>query len=372
VTREADTLLIYMEPAPYIVALLRNLRPLWGGRLDVRFLSPALTQQWKPELHPEDGFLPADRKSAIRAVRQMIASGKYSLVHLAGWGHPVLRAAMCAAWRRGIPVTVESDTPAGTGGGGWKGVIKALLYPWLFRIPARFLPAGSAQAANLRRYGVKDDRIRIAGMTVDVTHIRAFGAAFTAERRNAALARYGISEPGPRFLFLGRLEPHKGLDDLLAAFAVLGPQCPDALLLVAGSGSLGARIDALAAENPRVRALGRLSDEEVWEAYRLADIFVLPSHFEPWGLVVNEALASGLPVIVSARAGCVPDLVDGKDTGLIVPAGDPVALSQAMLSLAHAPERRRAMSGNAERLMQEWTLEAEAARVASAWREALT
>jgi glycosyltransferase involved in cell wall biosynthesis len=117
--------------------------------------------------------------------------------------------------------------------------------------------------------------------------------------------------------------------------------------------------------------VGRLSAERVWEAYLLSDIFVLPSHFEPWGLVVNEAMASGLPVIAADCVGCVDDLVEQERTGFIVPAHSPQDLFAAMKTLALDPDLRRRMGVKAKRLIADWTLENTANITVQAWQEAL-
>jgi glycosyltransferase involved in cell wall biosynthesis len=365
-------LLVYIEPAPYIVDFIRHLRARWKPEIETLFVSPALSQPWDHgETHAGDAFLPQTKWAAIKTLRRKLASKDFALVHLAGWGHPILLATLAMAKYYGVPATVESDTPPPAARGGWKALVKRLLYPPLFRLPAYFLPGGSRQRDYLRQYGVPETRLRIARMTVDVVRIKRFLAGFGDEERVSSSRRFGLPESGTRFLYLGRLEPHKGIDDLLAAFRLMRADRGDVFLIIAGSGSLAEKIVEAATKESSIFYLGRLSDNEVWEAYALADIVVLPSHFEPWGLVVNEALAAGRPVIVTDRAGCVPDLVAGKETGLIVPAGAPMSLSHAMKTLAADPTRRVALGRNAERLMDDWTLDGEAATTCSVWSAVL-
>ena len=130
-------------------------------------------------------------------------------------------------------------------------------------------------------------------------------------------------------------------------------------------------VEAAASREPSIRYAGRLSGDAVWEAYNVVDVFVLSSRFEPWGLVVNEAMAAGLPVIVSERVGCIDDLVRPEETGLIVAAHSPGTLLAAMEQMATQPETRRRMAAEAGRRIAGWTLENEAANVMTAWREAL-
>jgi glycosyltransferase involved in cell wall biosynthesis len=78
--------------------------------------------------------------------------------------------------------------------------------------------------------------------------------------------------------------------------------------------------------------------------YTLAEMLVFPTHSDPWGLVVNEALACGCPVIATEVAGCVADLVQDGHNGYVVPAGSPTALAQAMIQMMNKPELHQQMS----------------------------
>src|SRR5262249_18764882 len=142
-------------------------------------------------------------------------------------------------------------------------------------------------------------------------------------------------------------------------------------LVIAGDGSLGDWVKERASPATGVYYLGRLPVAQVWDAYAISDIFVLPSHFEPWGLVVNEAMASGLPVVVTDRVGCVDDLVQGMECGLIVPAESPKELFAALKVLATDADMRRRMSAQAKRVILDWTLENSAQTTVSAWQQAL-
>src|SRR5262249_3623602 len=94
----------------------------------------------------------------------------------------------------------------------------------------------------------------------------------------------------------------QGIQDLFDAYIRLRAQRNDVTLMIAGSGGLERFVRDAAASLRSVHYLGQLSGEQVWQAYAAADVFVLPSRREPWGLVVNEAMAAGLPVIVSENA----------------------------------------------------------------------
>jgi glycosyltransferase involved in cell wall biosynthesis len=366
-------LMVYIEPAPYIVGLIDKVRSTWGGRIDVAFVHEALTQAWGYELgHPRDSLLPSGPMKALRAIRQRLATHEYSLLHLAGWGHPVLFGALVLSASRGIPVIVETDTPLPHALSAWKRLAKAVLYRLLFRLPSMFLPAGSRQAAYLRHYRVQEHRIRTAQMTVDVRNMLSYSASLQPEVKVNVLRRYGIPEHRVRLLYVGRLQAEKGLHDLVRAFEKLRDHSHDVSLLIAGDGDLRTWVEQRASRKQNIYYLGRLAGENLWDTFSVSDIFVLPSHFENWGLVVNEAMACGLPVIVTDRVGCSDDLVRSGVTGLIVPAQSPESLFSAMKMLAFDDALRSRMGGEARRLIQAWTLENCARQTTAAWRLALS
>jgi len=167
---------------------------------------------------------------------------------------------------------------------------------------------------------------------------------------------------------MGRLEGYKGVEVLLSAFARAAKEENNLRLVIGGDGSLRPRVEAIAADaEHRVTYLGRLSGDDVWRAYLAADFLVLPSLFEPWGLVVNEAMACGLPVIVSDRVGCADDLVPHGETGLVIGAGHEIELASAIQQLARAEPDRCRMGLAAENLISKWTLCNEARNIISAW-----
>ena len=103
-----------------------------------------------------------------------------------------------------------------------------------------------------------------------------------------------------------------------------------------------------------VRLAGSRPWAELPAVYAAADLFVLPSRFEPWGAVVLEAMACGLPVIVSDKVGCAPDLVRPGENGWIVPAGDPDALAAALREALAEPEQLARMGGTSSRVSATW------------------
>ncbi|MGH6846053.1 MAG: glycosyltransferase family 4 protein [Methylocella sp.] len=367
--RKPRAFLLYVEPTPYIAGLIREIQHVWPGDLDVCYIAQNQSQEWKIDAKFSGGtILPVNRRRAIVQLwRSLGRLSRGDVVHLAGWGHPLLVAALLIGKLRGLRVFIESDTPAGQAAGGWKNFVKRVVYPPLFSMADHFFPSGKRQAAYLASYGVPNTKTTTAQMTVDVASIMRYVATAGDAARDALRARLGYADDIGAVLYLGRLEPIKGVSDLLEAFTEIVSRRGDVRLMIAGSGSLDFLVRDAAAVNPHIAYLGRLSGNEVLDAYVASDIVVAPSRFEPWGLVVNEAMACGRPVVGTDRVGCVDDLVTHGETGFIVPAEAPHALADALELLASNDRLREVMGVAATRRIASWTLQNEAAILVNCW-----
>ena len=366
-------LLIYIEPTSYLMPLWREIKLRAPGESRIIFLEENLTQDWgiNPQDDPAVEMLRGVRFSKFVRLLQLIGRRDLELVHLAGWGHPLLLAAMVAAWLRRIPVTMETDTPLPVGLPLWKKLVKRLLYPLLFKLPSVFLPGGSRQAAYLRHYGVTEDRIVVARMTVDVAAISRYVDGINEARRARIKQDLGLTDGTTVFLYVGRMETYKGVPELIKAFGRLPVDGTPTALLLVGDGSMRDMLVSAVADDARICWPGRLSGTALLDAYAAADVFVLASRFESWGLVVNEALAARLPVIATDRVGCVDDLVVQGETGLITPAESPDTLAAAMKILLSDRPLRDKMARNAGTHIAGWTLENEAEIVVNTWKQLL-
>jgi glycosyltransferase involved in cell wall biosynthesis len=159
-------------------------------------------------------------------------------------------------------------------------------------------------------------------------------------------------------LFSGQFIERKGIDVLIHAFARIAHRVPALELHLLGTGQA---VDSLCKLIPpklshRIHFLGFKQPAELPPIFAAADIFVLPSRHDGWGVVVNEALGAGLPIIISDRVGA-RDLVEDGRNGLITCAGDVEELAEALLQLGQSPEMRRSFAkGSAERAAQ-WDLD---------------
>jgi glycosyltransferase involved in cell wall biosynthesis len=185
-------------------------------------------------------------------------------------------------------------------------------------------------------------------------------------KRVSLRREYGLPDDAPVFLFCGKLIDVKRPLDVVEAFARI-PRENDAFLLFVGDGVLRSRVEARVRSLGlrKVRLLGFRNQREISRFYALSDVLVLPSEFEPWGLVLNEAMNFGLAVVASNQVGGAVDLVRAGSTGEVFPVGNIEALVMAMEQCMKEP--RRSLAGRASRrAIESWSIEAAAAGIAAA------
>lgn len=359
---------VFIEPAPYILDLLRVTRERHPDvELRVYFISAALTQDWGSRLDDIAILLPANPWSALRVLLSDIVSGKFDVLHLAGWGNPLMLCSLIVGGLYRRKITVESDTQLPIGLAFWKRVIKRILYPVIFSLVDIAFPGGSRQKQYFEYYGVPVDKIRIAQMTVDVNSIALRSDLARLNKLNL-LSKWNLPEVGTLFLYVGRLNIHKGgVHDLIEAFARLN-HLKDIGLVIAGDGELHDFVVSSASPSSRITYLGRLPADEIPDLYAVGDVLVLPSHSENWGLVVNEAMASCLPVITSDRVGCVDDLVIHGQTGMIFSSGNVAKLAEAMQFLSGNKKQRQLMGDAGKQRIKGWKMEDESDILCSGWK----
>ena len=155
--------------------------------------------------------------------------------------------------------------------------------------------------------------------------------------------------------FAGRHVYDKGVDVLVEAARILLSKRQDVKFIIAGDGPMRLHLMWLASTyglGDKIYFTGRLSDEELYRAYKLADMVVIPSRYEPFGIVALEAMASGRPVVASRVGGLSEVVVDGE-TGILVQPGDPYSLAQAIEVLLDNPQLAREMGARGRRRVEE-------------------
>jgi 1,2-diacylglycerol 3-alpha-glucosyltransferase len=218
-----------------------------------------------------------------------------------------------------------------------------------------FVVPGRSALEYLRVHKVTEDAIFAAPNAVDND---LFATAAAAARQDATNLRREFALPARYFLFVGRLVREKGVFELLSAYARLDESVRQQIgLVLVGDGAFRPQLELEAASiSPGViRFAGFAQREHLAIYYALAEMMILPTYTDTWGLVVNEAMACGLPVIVSQVAGCAPDLVRENWNGMLVEPRDVSSLTSAMRRLADQPELRATMGANSMQLISRYS-----------------
>jgi glycosyltransferase involved in cell wall biosynthesis len=234
--------------------------------------------------------------------------------------------AYATAISSGIPYLLRGESrPDQAGVGGAKLIMKHALIRPLVRNAGACLAIGGNNREFYRLYGATSDRIFFAPYSVDTRRFSVAGAVGRARRANM-LGSLGLEPKLPLVLFAAKLQAWKRPFDVVMAMDRLEAS---ANLIVIGDGPLRSDVEQLASERPWMRTLGFVNQGEIAEWYGAADLFVLPSDREPWGLAVNEAMAAGAVPIVSDAVGCAPDLVT-PEVGWTYATGDVGELAWAI------------------------------------------
>jgi glycosyltransferase involved in cell wall biosynthesis len=203
---------------------------------------------------------------------------------------------------------------------------------------------GPDGAALARRYGLPTQRTAEVTQAVDVEH---FSRALAVPEPARRARRDELGLRGVVFVYVGRLWSGKGVDDLLSAYAGLEASGADVSLLLVGDGVDEQRLRERARPLRRVIFAGFQQRDSLPGWYAAADVMVFPTLGDPNGLVLEEALAAGLPVISADAAGDIHRRLPPEGPGLVVPAGDAAALGAAMGRLVEDPELRATLAARA-------------------------
>src|SRR5579864_2225367 len=227
-----------------------------------------------------------------------------------------------------------------------------------------FLVPGQSALKYVQQFASPAQKIFVARNAVDID---LFAGKEESIRQTAERLRGQLGLPLRYFLFVGRLVRSKGVIDLIDAYRALPSQLRGVISLVfAGDGPMRAELEALARDiyPGSVHFSGFVHRDELASHYGLAECLVMPTHTDQWGLVVNEAMACGLPVICTSVAGCAADLI--RENGIMVPPGNIRKLAEAMGIIAGDGQLRHHMSTASAKLIQEYSPEACAAGFADA------
>lgn len=264
-----------------------------------------------------------------RQISALLNQKHFDAVWVHGWAHPFTQAAWRQARSRKIPLLLRGETFLGcVRGGKLRRLAHKLIFSRKFREVSAFLAVGKLNAELYRAYGVESRRVFRAPYVVDNAFFQK-RCQEAAPNREKLRAELGLEPGRPVILFCAKLIDVKSPEVLIRA---VGRMQKQAQCLLVGDGELRSSLEKLAQEVApgRVKFLGFRNQSELPALYDLCDVFVLPSGFEPWGLVVNEVMNAGKTVVVSDQVGSGPDLVREGKNGSIFPAGDVAGLTQIL------------------------------------------
>jgi glycosyltransferase involved in cell wall biosynthesis len=215
-----------------------------------------------------------------------------------------------------------------------------------------FLMCGSRGRQFMEYYGVSTDKVFVSPYEPDYELIRRVAP----ESIEATRARHGLSPERKYMLFSGRLAPVKRVDWLLDSFIEIAAERPQWDLIILGDGELRSTLQNKVPNelDSRIKWLGFLGDQaEVTLVYHAADVLVLPSDYEPWAVVINEAVCSGMAVVASDVVGAAAELVVDNVNGRIFPVDDQRGFREALLSVT-ADENIQRMKDASAQVLADW------------------
>ncbi|MHB8413045.1 MAG: glycosyltransferase family 4 protein [Candidatus Acidiferrales bacterium] len=292
-------------------------------------------------------------------VWRLIRSGRFDAVAIfTGYMCATFWIAAVAAKLSGIPILFGTDAHGlrPLDGRKWKVPVKKHLWPRLFRLADIVIAPSSGTLALMRSLGIPPERVMLMPYVVNNEW---WDENIKRVDRVAVRRNWNIPADAPVVLFCAKLQPWKRPQDLLRAFA--SANVPGSYLVYAGDGAMR---NALEAESNRLdisdrtRFLGFVNQSTLPQVYCGSDLLVLPSEYEAFGLVVNEAMLCGRGVIVSDRVGAKFDLIREGETGFVYPCGDIEALARLLQDTLSDRDALQRYGEAARQRMTEWSPQA--------------
>ena len=276
-------------------------------------------------------------------IGKRLSEGGFDAVLLIGWHKKFLLQALLAAKQIGLPVLMRGDSHLQTPRSHLKRIAKEIAYPIFLRQFDAALAVGEMNRAYWRHYRYPAARIFSSPHCVDTAW---FASRATNSARVLLRQQLEIGPAVPVVLFAGKLVDFKQPLQIVEAASLIRRSGVPAELLVAGDGPLRqAVMDRAAALGLRLHMLGFCNQSQMPAAFAAADALVLASNGqETWGLVANEALASGTPAIVSDRVGCAPDLAKSFGDRVVFEFGNVGAMVDRLAAVLDSPPSSEMMA----------------------------
>lgn len=284
-------------------------------------------------------------------LRVIINGGYDAAIFFLGWGTITSLLGIAACRMAATPFFLFGDSSFPPPEDSWRARLRAGFLRTIFRLADGFLVSGVLNAAYYRHYGGDERRFFLVPWAIDN---QRFSIQLDEHERAAMRARYDIAPDQIAFVFSAKLVPRKDPLTLLRAVARMRNR-ERAVVVFLGHGELRDELETFAREHRvNVRFAGFVNQSELPRHYAMSDVFVLPSIYEPRGAVINEAMACGLPVVVTDRCGSIGDIVLEGENAFIYPAGDAAALADDLDRLAADPALRAKMGARSREIIATW------------------
>lgn len=364
---KSKIIIIHNIMAPYRMPLFQKLSEMPSIDLEVYFLSEsAPNRRWLVDRSYEfkHKVLPGvtlsyhgrDLFSYIinLTVPLELVRSRCDLAVASGWADFACQAAFFTCKVGGIPYVLWAESTINEPS--WRRTFSLPLVKLMVRGADACIAGGTRSREYLLHLGAAADKVFVAINTVDIDHFRSGSLLSAAER--AALRRSLGVEGRTVILYSGRLTELKGVQYLLEAYGRLREEHAHLGLLIVGYGPKERSLKRLCVEQgiEDVHFVGHVEMEAMPKYYAISDLCVFPSVRDVWGMVINEAMACGLPVITTNKVGASADLIEHGVNGYVVEAGDPTALLEAMRRLVADPLLRGRMAENSRRRIRNFGL----------------
>lgn len=284
-----------------------------------------------------------------------LARGRYdAVIFMTGWGSFTALLGMLTCRLFHIPFFLYGDSSFPPPETSARARIRAGLMRMLFSLATGFMTSGVLNAEYYRHYGADPRRFFVLPWATDNDRF-ARECALAPGEREALRARYGIAPGAVVFLFSAKLVERKDPFALLKAYERMQHRERAAVVFM-GDGVLREPLERYARDHALGGAhfIGFVNQTAIPKHYAMADVFVLPSTYEPRGAVINEAMACGLPVVVTDRCGSIGDIVLAGDNAFVYPAGDAEALAKILDRLTEDEALRARMAGRSREIIAAW------------------
>jgi glycosyltransferase involved in cell wall biosynthesis len=275
-----------------------------------------------------------------------------AVLFMTGWAWLSAWIGFAACRIAGIPIFLYGDSSYIPEEKSLRAKLRAGVMRTLFGLSSAFLISGKLNADYYKHYGADSCRFFSLPWAIDNERF-VDGSAFAPGERDAMRERYGIAREELAVIYSGKLIERKDPMTLLRALARM--QHP-AIAVFLGDGVLRADLERFAREhNIRAAFIGFVNQTDLPKHYAMGDAFVLPSHFDPRATVVNEAMACGLPIVITDRCGPSADIVRHGENGYVFAPGDDASLAAHLDALARDADMRARMAQRSREIIATWS-----------------